>query len=321
MTLLVGLSGGIGSGKSTVSAQLASLGAVVVDADAVAREVVAPGTPSLAQIRERFGPGVIAEDGTLDRPALGREVFGDEDARRDLEGITHPHIRRRSAELIAAAPQDAVVVHDIPLLVELGLAADYALTVLVDVPETERLRRLVELRGMDEAAARARIRAQAGDAERAAAADVLLDNSTSPQDLHGRVGELWSHRLLPFRDNLQAGRPSHPAPVGPTTQVSDPVLARLLARVEAGVGEPVAPDTTAPTSEPLDLAGTMSDLHQLDVPRVRQRLARRGLLVLADENVTDVGRDTHAAGSTGRVIASADPALPVRLHLHGRETG
>lgn len=196
--LRVGLSGGIGSGKSTVSARLAELGAVVVDADLVAREVVEPGMPSLAEIAERFGPGVIAEDGSLDRPALGAVVFGDEQARRDLEAITHPRIHARSAELFAAAPDDAVVVHDLPLLVEMGRGRSYDLTVIVDVPEEVRLRRLVELRGMEIEQARARIAAQATDEERRAAADVLLDNSGTVEELHTQVDRLWHETLVPL---------------------------------------------------------------------------------------------------------------------------
>lgn len=193
----VGLTGGIGSGKSTVAARLTALGAVVVDADQVAREVVAPGTPGLAEIAERFGPDVIAADGSLDRAALAAVVFDDERARRDLEAITHPRIRARSAELMAAAPAGAVVVHDIPLLVEMRLASDYDLVVVVDVPADERVRRLVDLRGMPESAARARVAAQATDEERAAIADVLLDNSGTLAELETAVDRLWWQRLAP----------------------------------------------------------------------------------------------------------------------------
>lgn len=193
----VGLTGGIGSGKSTVAARLGVLGAVVVDADAVAREVVAPGTPGLAEIGARFGPDVIAADGSLDRAGLAAVVFDDAQARRDLEAITHPRIRARSAELMASAPPGSVVVHDIPLLVEMGLAPDYDLVVVVDVPAAERVRRLVELRGMSEEAARARVAAQATDAQRAKVADVLLDNSGTLAELHRAVDHLWEQWLRP----------------------------------------------------------------------------------------------------------------------------
>ena len=148
--LRVGLTGGIGSGKSTVSAQLTSLGAVVIDADAVAREVVEPGTPALGAIADRFGPEVLTSDGVLDRPALGRLVFGDAAALRDLEAITHPAIWARTSELMAAVPPGRVMVHDMPLLVEKQMAADYHLVVVVGVGEAIRVRRLVDLRGMTE---------------------------------------------------------------------------------------------------------------------------------------------------------------------------
>src|SRR6476659_1603940 len=158
--LRVGLTGGIGSGKSTVSAQLASLGAVVVDADAVAREVVEPGTPALAAVADRFGAAVLDRDGGLDRPALGRVVFGDPAALRDLESLTHPAIWDRTAQIIDDAGPDAVVVHDMPLLVEKGMGADYHLVVVVGAAEDVRVRRLVDQRGMSEADAPAPICAQ-----------------------------------------------------------------------------------------------------------------------------------------------------------------
>ena len=175
--LRVALTGGIGSGKSTVSARLAALGAFVVDADAVAREVVEPGTPALAAVVERFGPEVVTADGTLDRPALGRLVFGDRAALRRPRG-DHP-----PGDLGAHRPRssrrpgpDAVVVHDMPLVVEKAMGAQYHLVVVVGRGRRCALRRLVELRGMPEADARARIAAQADDEARRAAADVWLDN-------------------------------------------------------------------------------------------------------------------------------------------------
>ncbi|KUG53583.1 hypothetical protein AVL62_02015 [Serinicoccus chungangensis] len=294
MTLRVGLSGGIGSGKSTVSAQLASLGAVVVDADAVAREVVGPGTPGLAQIAERFGPDVIAADGSLDRPALGQVVFGDAQARRDLEAITHPLIRRRSQQLFEAAPDDAVVAHDVPLLVELGMGADYALTVIVDVAEEERLRRLVELRGMDEQAARSRIRAQADDGQRRAAADVLVDNSGTLDDLRRRVDDLWSGRIVPFREHLADGIPGSAPGAGSAGEDE-----RLRARVEAALGRPLGEDV---------------DPGALDEPGVRHGLRRRGLLVLTGDG--QAAAEGRASGASDEVvIASADPASAARLRL------
>ena len=188
----IGLTGGIGSGKSTVSARLAAHGATVIDYDLLAREAVELGTPALAAIAERFGDDVIAADGTLDRTALGGVVFGDDAARGDLEAITHPAIWDLAIAREAAVPDDAVVVHDHPLLVEVGMAAFCDLVVVVDVPEDVQVERLVTMRGMTEADARARITAQSSREERAAVADVVLDNTGSIEDLEARVDELWT---------------------------------------------------------------------------------------------------------------------------------
>lgn len=193
--LKVGLTGGIGSGKSTVTGRLEELGAVVVDADRIAREVVEPGRPALERIRATFGDEVIAADGTLDRPALGRIVFADAAAREKLEAIVHPAVRECTARLVAAAPPDAVVVHDVPLLVEKRMEKDYDLVVVVVASEQTRLKRLVESRGMTAQDASARIRAQASDAERAAVADVTLPNDTDVESLLTRVDALWRERL------------------------------------------------------------------------------------------------------------------------------
>lgn len=189
--LRVGLTGGIGSGKSTVSSLLAQHGAVVIDYDRLARDVVEPGSPALDLIAERFGAGVIAADGSLDRPALGALVFADPEALSDLNGITHPAIRSLGHDRESAAGPDAVVVHDNPLLVEMGAAAACDVVVVVDVPVEVQVRRLTTLRGMTEADARARIAAQASREERTGAADLVIDN-TGPQDeLASIVGGLW----------------------------------------------------------------------------------------------------------------------------------
>ncbi|GAA2094892.1 dephospho-CoA kinase [Kitasatospora saccharophila] len=189
--LRIGLTGGIGAGKSEVSRQLAARGAVIVDSDVIAREVVAAGTPGLAAVAAGFGPGVLLPDGTLDRPALGRVVFADPVRLAELNAIVHPLVRARSAELEAAAGPDAIVVHDVPLLAENGLAPLYDLVVVIDVPDAERLRRLVELRGMAEDEARARMAAQASREERLAIADLVLDNSGDLEQLTDRVDGLW----------------------------------------------------------------------------------------------------------------------------------
>jgi dephospho-CoA kinase len=194
--LSIGLTGGIGSGKSTVSALLAERGAVIVDADRIAREVVERGTPGLAAVVAAFGDGVVGPDGALDRPALAAVVFADPESRARLDGIVHPLVRARATELAAAAPADAVVVHDIPLLVETGQAGRYELVLVVRADPEVRVARL-EQRGLTEADARARIAAQATDEQRAAVADVVLDNSGTREQLAAQVDRFWTERVLP----------------------------------------------------------------------------------------------------------------------------
>ncbi|MBB6121367.1 dephospho-CoA kinase [Nocardiopsis algeriensis] len=191
--LKVGLTGGIGSGKSAVSAELASYGAVVIDADALAREVVEPGTPGLAAVVAEFGEGVLAPDGGLDRPRLGEIVFADEEKLARLNAVVHPLVGERSAELMARARADGarVVVYDVPLLVENGLQSLYDVVVVVDAPDEARVERVSRGRGMDPEQVRARIRAQAGREERLAAADLVVDNSGTPEQLRERVARLW----------------------------------------------------------------------------------------------------------------------------------
>ncbi len=186
----VGLTGGIGSGKSAVSSRLAERGAVVIDADRLARDVVAPGTPGLAAVAEAFGPGVLCPDGSLDRAKLGTIVFADPAARQRLEGIIHPLIREETDRRFSTAPPDSVVVHDIPLLVEAGLGGGYDVVVVVEAPRALRLDRL-EGRGLPRDQAEARMASQSSDADRRAVADVLIDNSGTLADLHARVDALW----------------------------------------------------------------------------------------------------------------------------------
>jgi dephospho-CoA kinase len=204
--LRVGLTGGIGSGKSTVSGRLAEHGATIIDADRIAREVVEPGSVGLAKVTDAFGTGVLAADGALDRAALAKVVFADDAARQKLNGIVHPLIGTRTAELASAAPRDAVVVHDVPLLVENGLAPMYHLVVVVDAPVSERIARLVRGRGMTEEEVRARIAAQADEARRRAVADVWLDNGGTPDQVLAAVDALWADRLIPFEANARLRR-------------------------------------------------------------------------------------------------------------------
>jgi dephospho-CoA kinase len=190
--LRVGLTGGIGSGKSTVAEMLADHGALVVDADRLAREVVAAGTPGLAAVVDAFGPDVLTPAGELDRTAMGRRVFGDPAARARLEGIVHPLVRARAAEIEAPAPPNSVVVHDIPLLVETGQAHDFDVVVVVDAPVELQLARLTGERGMTPAQAQGRIDAQATRAERLAVADHVVVNDATRQRLHDAVDLLWT---------------------------------------------------------------------------------------------------------------------------------
>jgi dephospho-CoA kinase len=193
--LRIGLTGGIGSGKSTVAGLLAAHGAVVIDADRIAREVVEPGTPGLAAVVAAFGSGVLADDGSLDRPALAAVVFADPAARNRLDGIVHPLVRSRATEQTAAAPPDAVVVHDVPLLAETGQGSSYDLVLVVEADLETRVARLVQ-RGLPEDDARARIAVQASDEQRRAIADVVLDNSGSPADLEAQVDRFWAERVI-----------------------------------------------------------------------------------------------------------------------------
>ncbi len=188
----IALTGGIGAGKSTVARLLADRGAVVIDADAIARDIVEPGQPALAEIREAFGPAIIEPDGRLDRAALAQIVFADADALGKLNAITHPRIAERSAHIIAALPPDAVVVYDMPLLVEQGESAwrGWDAIVVVDAPEAVRLGRLIE-RGVGEEDARRRIASQASREARLAIADHVIDNYGDPASLETQVEALW----------------------------------------------------------------------------------------------------------------------------------
>ncbi|WP_407564240.1 dephospho-CoA kinase [Streptomyces sp. 184] len=189
--LTVGLTGGIGAGKSAVSRLLASYGAVIVDSDKIAREEVEPGTPGLAAVVAEFGAEVLAEDGSLDRAKLGGIVFADADRRQALNAIVHPLVRDRSAALQEAAGPDAIVVNDVPLLAENGLAGLYDVVVVVDAAPATQLDRLVRLRGMAEDEARARMAAQATREQRLAIADIVVDNDGTQAELAERVRKVW----------------------------------------------------------------------------------------------------------------------------------
>jgi dephospho-CoA kinase len=190
--LRVGLTGGIGTGKSEVSKRLAAQGAIVIDADLIAREVVAPDTGGLAEVIDAFGPGVLGPEGALDRAVLGDIVFADKEKLARLNSIVHPRVGVRMRELEESAGPGSIVVHDVPLIAENGMASAYDLVIVVDVPPRLQLDRLVRMRGMSREQAQSRIAAQAARDQRLSIADIVVDNSGSLAELDRQVGDLWT---------------------------------------------------------------------------------------------------------------------------------
>jgi dephospho-CoA kinase len=325
--LRVGLTGGIGAGKSTVAARLAEHGAVVIDADKIAREVVEPGTDGLAELVEAFGEDIRTADGALDRPALARRAFTDDESRAKLNGILHPRIGRRTAELMAGAAPDAIVVHDVPLLVEGGLAPGYHLAIVVDAPVETRVRRLVGSRDMPEEDARARIAAQATEEQRRAAADVWLDNSGAEDAVLAEVDALWADRLVPFEANLRLHRPRPPrSPVLVPYDESWPRQAeRALARIRLATGERVRrADHIGSTSVPglpakdiLDLQVTVGTL--ADADEIAAALEGAGF-PRASGDWWDDPAEAGAPPWPKRFHFGGDPQRPVNLHVRSLET-
>lgn len=321
--LRVGLTGGIGSGKSAVATRLAGQGAVIVDSDRIAREVVAPGSAGLAEIVAAFSDRVLTADGALDRAALGAMVFADEAARRRLEQITHPRVRARSAELSAAAPVDAVVVNDVPLLVEVGLAPSYHLVVVVQTAVATRLARLARDRGMTRAEAERRIAAQADDARRRAAADVILDNDGGLDELHAAVDALWRDRLLPYERNVREHRAVRDGWVVSTEP--DPTWPQQYARLAARIRHALAPadlriDHVGSTAVPglagrdvIDVQVTVPSLAEAD-GALAQRLADAGFPRVPEARWDRPG-PAGGDGGEKRLHGGADPGRPVRVHL------
>jgi dephospho-CoA kinase len=326
--LQVGLTGGIGAGKSTVARRLAELGATVVDADVVAREVVRPGSPGLARVVAEFGSEILDSDGALDRPALAGVVFSNPAARGRLNGIVHPLVRQRTAELVAAAPPDAVVVQDIPLLVEGGMAAAFALVVVVDAAEDERVRRLVADRGMTEEQARARIAAQADRSARRAAADVWLDNAGSPEQVRVVVDRLWRDRMLPFERHLRMNRPlaAPPARLVEADPTWSEQFARLAARITRAAGEAtIRVDHVGPTSVPglaardvLDIQLVLPGLDSMD--GLTPALRAAGFIHYTDLPADETDRGPRRDHPDGHVFTSADPGRRAELRVRALES-
>jgi len=324
--LTVAVTGGIGSGKSTVSTALAEFGAIVVDSDALAREAVAPGAPGLVAIAEAFGAEVIGADGALDRAGLARIVFADPEARATLEGITHPLVRARAAQIQRDAPADAVVVNDIPILTTLAVAATFQLVVGVQTALDLRVARLVG-RGLDEPDARARIASQIGDDERAALCDVLLDNNGDRDQLLAAVSALWRSRIRPFADNVSAGRRAEGS--GPRLVDPDPrwpaAARRLAARVSRAAGgarvDHIGSTAIAgmPAKDVIDLQLTVPDLDVADDLAPELTAAGFPLVAGFDRDIP------HPAGADERdwrqrLHGNADPRQSVNLHLRVRDS-
>jgi dephospho-CoA kinase len=326
----VGLTGGIGSGKSTVARLLRGLGATVIDADAVAREVVEPGTPTLAAIAERFGPDLLRPDGSLDRAALAAIVFPDPAALGDLDRITGPAIAERVEDLRRSADPHTISVYDMPLLVERRLWPREHLTVVVGADPETRVRRLVGQRGLDPADARHRMARQASDAERRAAADVWVDNDGDLAATEAQVRRLWFDRLVPYNANLLTGNRSRRPPLA----VVDPVAswpaqaARLVARLaDALTPRVVRVDHVGSTSVPnlpakdvIDLQIGVTSLADADDPGFVADLTERGFVRLpeisADRSHTSDGDPAQWAK---RFHASMDPGRAANVHI--REVG
>ncbi|HTY31350.1 dephospho-CoA kinase [Mycobacterium sp.] len=334
--LRIGLTGGIGAGKSALSATFAECGAVIVDGDVIAREVVRPGTEGLKALVEAFGDDILLPDGSLDRPALAAKAFRDDEARRQLNGIVHPLVGKRRAEIIASVTEDSVVVEDIPLLVESGMAPLFPLVVVVHADVEVRVRRLVEQRGMSEEDARARIAAQADDEQRRAVADVWLDNSGSPEELGQRARDVWDHRIVPFAHNLSARRIARaPARLVPADPSWPEQARRIVNRLKTACGHRALrvdhigstvfsgyPDFAA--KDVIDMQITVESLavaDELAEPLLAAGYPRIELLTedvaKADARST-VDRYDHSDDADlwhKRIHASADPGRPTNVHI------
>jgi len=324
--LKVGLTGGIGAGKSAVAQRLVQRGAVLIDADKLAREVVAAGTDGQAAVVEAFGPAVLGPDGELDRPALGARVFGDDAARRRLESIIHPRVRARTAELTSSAPAGAIVVNDVPLLVETGLAPSYHLVVVVDADPAVRIDRLVSIRGMTREQAAARIAVQADTAVRRAAADALLVNDAGLEELDAQVERLWQDRLRPYEENLRLGR--HAPHDGVLRVVpSDPTWPEQAGRVIARIRQALRPhlggdaevshigSTAVPGLRAKDLLDLMLAVPTLEeADRLAETLGRVGLPRRTGD-WHDNARGLPGKTWPKRLHGNADPGRTVNLHI------
>jgi dephospho-CoA kinase len=320
--LRIGLTGGIGAGKSTVSATFSECGGIVVDGDVISREVVEPGTEGLAKLVDAFGSQILLPDGALDRPALASIAFSDEDRRQTLNGIVHPLVATRRSELIAAAGEDAVIVEDIPLLVESQMAPMFPLVIIVNADPEVRVKRLIDYRGFSEADARARIAMQATEEQRRLVADVWLDNSGSSGQLVEKARDLWYQRILPFSHNLATRTPVHGAPkLVPADRTWADQARRILARLNTTCGHrAVRIDHIGSTAVPgmdakdvIDIQVTVASLEVAD--ELADDLLRSGY-----PRVEPITSDVPKPGTDitlwhKRFHASGDPGRPTNVHI------
>jgi dephospho-CoA kinase len=329
----IGLSGGIGAGKSTVSSAFAAAGGIIVDGDLIAREVVEPGTEGLAALVAAFGTEILLPDGALNRPALAAVAFSDDDKRATLNGIVHPLVGKRRAELIEQAPVGSVVVEDIPLLVESQMAPMFPLVIIVHADEDVRVARLIEYRGFSEQDARARIAAQATVEQRQAVADVWLDNSGDADELAAKARRLWEQRILPFAHNVQAGVPASVMPqVVPYDATWPEQAARILARLNTACGHRAVRidhiGSTAITGmdakDVIDVQVTVKSLELADELAEHLRTAGYPRLTHitsdiakpdARSTIAEFDQSNDASLWHKRYHASADPGRPTHLHI------
>ena len=318
--LRIGLTGGIGAGKSTVSAAFNECGGIIVDGDVIAREVVEPGTEGLAALVNEFGDDILLPDGALNRPALAAKAFVDDERRAKLNGIVHPLVGRRREQIIAAVSDDAVVVEDIPLLVETGMAPMFPLVVVVNADEETRVKRLIK-RGMDEADARARIAAQAPEEQRRAIADVLLDNSGSQGELVERARDVWYQRVLPLAHNIRTREVVH---IPPKLVPYDPAwpddARRIITRLRMACGPKALRvdhigSTAVPGMDGKDVIDIQVTVESLDVAdELADTLADIGYPRI--EGITsDVPHDGDLSLWRKRMHGAADPGRPANVHL------
>jgi dephospho-CoA kinase len=331
--LRIGLTGGIGAGKSALSAAFAQSGGIIVDGDVISREVVEPGTEGLASLVDAFGADILLPDGALNRPALAAKAFADEEERKKLNGIVHPLVAKRRSEILAAVSEDAVVVEDIPLLVESGMAPLFPLVVIVHADVELRMRRLVEQRGMSEDDARARIAAQATDEQRRAVADIWLDNSGSPEALVEHARDVWNNRILPFAHNLTqrqiARAPARLVPADPTWPDQ---ARRIVNRLKTACGHRALRvdhiGSTAITEfdakDVIDIQVTVESLAVADelvepllaagYPRL-EHITQDAAKADARSTVEPYDHVDDSAWWHKRIHASADPGRPTNLHI------